>query len=77
MNDIGRVPCRNRFVMALLRENGICNIISIVIEVCSFEEEVLSGGPSLNSHESCVNVSKKEYFKETQPFQTKQALEIA
>ena len=52
MNDIGREPCRNRFVMALLRENGICNIISIVIEVFSLEEEVLSGGPSLNSHES-------------------------
>ena len=39
MNDIGRVLCSNRFVMALLRENGICNIISIVIKVCSLEEE--------------------------------------
>ena len=39
MNDIGREPCRNRFVMALLRENGICNMIRIVIGVCSLDEE--------------------------------------
>lgn len=60
--------------MALYSENVIGNIISIVIKVCSLEEEVLSGGPSLNSHESCVNVSKKECLEETQPNKQKKAL---